>query len=77
MQTTSPKITTIPVKFRFPIKQVGDFYIEVQIPTSPLGTPILNINEKAADELKLTDAEFEKASIAATQAALRAIMIIE
>lgn len=56
--------------FRFPIKQTGENSVEVTIPMGE-GTHILS--PRAAEILKLSEAEFVKAELAA----LKAIAVIE
>ena len=69
--------TSFQIKFRWPVKQVDDRKIEVQVPTGP-GTPlIVRLDKNVANELKLSDKEFDKALDAAEEAAIRSILIIE
>lgn len=60
----------IEVSFRWPVKQTGEREIEVQIPVGA-GAPL--ISEQAAEQLKLSEKEY----IAAEDATLRAIIIVQ
>jgi hypothetical protein len=73
----TPNMTIIPVNFRWPVKQIGDTQIVVEIPTLPLGTPVVTITEDAMITFRLSDKEVDKAFHAAQDAVLRAIMILE
>lgn len=51
------------VQFRWPVRQIAPAHVEVCIPTSPNGEPILN--PQFCDQHRLSDAEVELAEIAA------------
>jgi hypothetical protein len=66
------------VTFRWPIKQTGQFTLEVQIPEDDLGfcVEIRNIETQKA-KIKLSAREYNEAITAATNAAIDSIMIVK
>ena len=75
--TAEVKTLTIPVKFRFPIVQIGDQEIEVNIKLGTNGEQLLSINPLALRAWNLSDKETDKAHGAAVEAVVRSVMIVE
>lgn len=60
----------MPVMFRFPVKKINDFVVEVQIPTGESGVPVLHV--EFIELYRLSEEEIKAAQIAA----LRSVAIL-
>jgi len=77
-KSTEPKRRrdyTVPIRFRFPVKQTSETTFEVLMSTNS-DVPLAVIPEDTAALLHLSDGEFDRASQAATEAVLREILIV-
>lgn len=70
-------MTTYKLKLRWPVHQIDEKEIVVEVPTDPMATPLIIVNLDVAKRLNLSDAEFDKAADAANHAAIKSILIIE